>query len=212
MKKLRIVGIYFVLVGLVVLSLGTVVLIKAQAGLDSLDAVYERQGLSLSYDENGNFVDRGSIDDGNAILSLLTDDWKYPLNRKNLNPNDPLVNTPDELMVQYAIISYHVMRGVHTVVLEEDVEYNGEVFTAGTYEVGVDGRYWGDFDRKHPLYGPIREKAWSPTAHGLLAEISAGVDADYQAGFAHFMGMLIMGFGFIFMFGGGGLYWASKEH
>ena len=114
-------------------------------------------------------------------------------------------------MVQYAIISYHVMHGVHKVVLAEDVEYNGEIFAAGEYEVHVDGRYWGDFDRKHPLYGQIREKAWSPTAHGLLAEISAGVDADYQAGFAHFIGLVLMGFGVMFMLGGVGFFWVGKE-
>ena len=88
-------------------------------------------------------------------------------------------------MYQYATITYHVLNGTYEVTLAEDVEYNGEVFEAGTYEVAVDGRYWTDFDRMHPLDGQVRQAAWGP-AHGILASLAAGVNADYQAGFAHF--------------------------
>lgn len=55
------------------------------------------------------------------------------------------------LMVQYGIISYHTLTGRQTVVLAREVEYKGELFKAGTYEVPVDGRYFSDLDRLHPL-------------------------------------------------------------
>lgn len=42
-----------------------------------------------------------------------------------------------------------------------DVEYNGEVLKAGTYEFAVDGCYWADFDRQHPIEGPARAQAWT---------------------------------------------------
>jgi hypothetical protein len=45
-----------------------------------------------------------------------------------------LPSTPDELMVQYAIINYHRLHGMQTVVVDEDVEYQGVVYKAGTYE------------------------------------------------------------------------------
>ena len=157
----------------------------------------------MPYDEDGNFTDRGTKEGGDAILSLIENDWAYPLNRANLDPNDTLVNTPDELMVQYGIISYHTLHGTQTVVLAEDVEYKGVMYEAGTYEVPVDGRYFSDLDRKHPLEGPVRTQAWSPLAFGLLGNLIGGVNADYQAGLAHFMSWSIfMGMGFIFVVAG----------
>lgn len=210
-KGLKIAGLFFVVAGLGAMVVGGAVFMRAQAGLESLDAVYNAQGIELSYNEQGQFVDRGSAETGNEILSLLKDDWKYPLNEKKLDPSDPLVNTSDELMVQFAIISYHVLHGEHEVVLEEDVEYKGEVFEAGEYTVEVDGKYWSDFDRMHPLEGPVRSMAWSDTAHGLLAEISAGVGADYLAQFALFIGILVMALGAVFAIGGFLLMRAAKE-
>lgn len=210
-KNLKLAGVVFMLAGLGFMAVGGAVFLRAQAGLESLGAVYEAQGIELSYNENGEFVDRGSVDTGNEILSLLKDDWKYPLNERNLDPGDPLVNTSDELMVQFSTISYHVMHGEHTVTLEEDAEYMGEVFEAGEYDVPVDGRYWSDFDRMHPLDSQVRELAWSPLVHGLLAELSAGVSADYLAQFAFFISLLIMGFGGTFAVGGLFMIRASKS-
>jgi len=141
----------------------------------------------------------------------LTDDWKYPLKKKSLDPNNTLVNTPDELMVQYARISYHVMHSTQTITLEEDVEYKGETFAAGTHEFNVDGRYWQDFDRMHPIEGPARGQAWTGTVHGLLASLAAGVAAHNLAEFVWYMGMLISGLGGTFLVGGIGLAWAGKQ-
>lgn len=152
-------GLVLIVGGIIGMSLGVYIYIQANRGLESLDAVYAAQGRTMSYDADGNFIDRGTKEGGDAILSLLEDDWKYPLNRRNLDPDDPLVNTPDELMVQFAIINYHTLHGTHTVVLDEDVEYQGVGYEAGTYDVPVDGRYFSDLDRRHPLEGPVRTQA-----------------------------------------------------
>jgi hypothetical protein len=189
--------------GIIGIALGVYLFGKANEGLNSLNAVYAAQGRMMTYDADGNFTDRGTVAGGNAILSLIEDDWKYPLNRKNLDPDDALVNTPDELMVQYAIINYHTLHGTQTVVLDEDVEYQGVLYEAGTYEVPVDGKYFTDFDRAHPLEGRVRDQAWSPLAFGLLGNLIGGVNADYQAGLAHFMSWSIfMGLGFMFSVAG----------
>ena len=68
-------------------------------------------------------------------MSLLTNDWGYPVVAGELNPNDPLVNTPSEYMYQMATISYHTLHGTQTVVLPEDVTAaDGTVYKAGDYE------------------------------------------------------------------------------
>lgn len=210
-KKLKLTGIFFILAGVGFLVVGMVVSVRGQAGLNSLQAVYEAQGIELSYNDNGEFIDQGTTEGGNAILSLLKEDWKYPIMESNLNPNDPLVNTADELMVQLATINYHVLHGEHTVVLDEDVEYKGEVFEAGEYNVPVEGRYYSDFDRMHPLEGPVRTLAWSPMVHGLAGEISAGVSADYLAQFAFYFGILVMVLGITFVLGGILIVRTAKE-
>jgi hypothetical protein len=210
MKKLKFVGILFGLAGIGMIVGGSVVLFMAKAGATSLQAVYEAQNVMMSYDDNGNFIDRGEVAGGDAILGLLVGEWKYPLNRRNLNPNDPLVNTPDELMVQYARISHHVMHGTQTVVLEEDVEYKGELFEAGEYEFDIDGRTWQAFDRMHPIEGPARGLAWTGTAHALLANLAAATATATLVQFVMFFGIFLIGLGITFLLGGLGLVKASK--
>ncbi len=180
-------GLVLVIGGIVGIGLGGYLYLTATAGLDSLQTVYETQGRMMPYDEDGNFTDRGTKEGGDAILSLIEDDWNFNLNRANLDPSDPLVNTPDELMVQYGIINYHTLHGTQTVVLDEDVEYKGVLYEAGSYDVPVDGRYFSDLDRKHPLEGPVRTQAWSPLAFGLTSTLLNGMNSDYMAGMAHFM-------------------------
>ena len=38
-------------------------------------------------------------------MSLLTNDWGYPVNNAELNPNDPTINTASEYMYQMATVS-----------------------------------------------------------------------------------------------------------
>jgi hypothetical protein len=211
MKNLtRIISFGVMAVALVLVAVGVVNMQKANEGLRSLDAVYRAQNVELSYNEDGQLVDRGTTEGADAIMSLLVDEWAFPVNEADLDPNDPLVNTPSELMFQYATISYHVLHGTQTVVLDEAVEYDGETFEAGTYEFAVDGRYWTDFDRRHPIEGPARDMAWSG-AHGILASISSGLGADYQAGFAHFAAWRTLLVGLAIGLGGAGLYVASTR-
>lgn len=212
MKKLKTVGILFTLAGIGIILVGGFISMKAKSGIDSLNAVYEAQKVMVSYDDAGNFIDGGAVETGNEILSLLKNDWQFPLNRKNLDPNDPLVNTPDELMLQYARISYHILHGTQTIELDETVEYEGVLFPAGTYEFDVGGRYWQDFDRSHPLEGPAREKAWTGTAHGLLANLATGTATHNFALFVLYFGYMAIGLGLIFLVSGLLFISAGKEN
>jgi len=189
---------------------GGVAYSRVQDGYDSLHAFSEAQNVELSYNEDGQLVDRGTTEGADAIMTLLTDDWQYPVVEGDLDPNDPLVNTGTEYMFQMATVAYHVLDGTQEVVLTEDVVYNDEVFAAGTYEVGVEGRYWTDFDRQHPLEGPARGQAWTGTVHGLVGELGVGTvtHSTLQMGLA--LSGLMAGLGLTFMLTGGGMIWATK--
>ena len=208
--RIKILGIGLVLIGFAFVAGGGYAYLKTQEGAASLQAFSAAQGVTLTYNDDGQLVDRGETEGAQAIMGLLTNDWGYSVTASELDPNDPLVNTASEYMYQMATIAYHTLHGTQTITLAEDVEYKGETFKAGEYEFAIDGRYWADFDRQHPLEGPARGLAWTGTAHALIAELGVGsVTAS----------TLQMGLGLAALFGaiggtlvltGLGLVWATR--
>jgi hypothetical protein len=209
-RRLKTLGIALVVLGIAFLAGAGVAFAKVQDGYDSLEAFSEAQNVELTYNEDGQLVDRGETEGADAILSLLKDDWKYPVVESDLDSNDPLVNTASEYMYQMATVAYHTLHGTQTVVLDKDVEYNGELFKAGTYEFDVNGRYWADFDRENPIEGAAREQAWSGTAHGLIGELGVGTvtASTLQLGLA--LAGTLAGFGLTIMLIGAGLVWSAR--
>jgi hypothetical protein len=209
-RRLRSLGIVMALIGLVFLVIGVYGATQVEAGKASLQAFSKAQDIALTYDDNGNLVDRGKTEGADAIKTLLVKDWDYPVKSSELTSADPLVNTPSEYMYQMATISYHVMHGKQTVKLDKPVEYNGQVYNAGAHEFDVDGRYWTDFDRQNPVEGPARDLAWTPTALALIAELGVGAvtASALQLGFAMSAMMLALGVAFLVL--GGGLVWAIR--
>ena len=209
-SRLKGLGIVIALIGIVFVAGGAFAFLKVQEGTASLQAFSAAQGVELSYNEDGQLIDRGETAGADAIMALLTDDWGYPVAAAELNPNDPLVNTASEYMYQMATVAYHTLNGVQTIVLEEDVEYNGEVFAAGTYEFPVDGRYWADFNREHPLEGPARAQAWTGVAHALIAELGVGTVTASTLQLGLGVAGLFAGLGFTLILAGAGLVWVSR--
>ena len=209
-KRLRTLGVVLALIGFGFVIAGGVAYSMTQDGYDSLEAFSAAQNVTVNYNDDGQLIDRGSTETAAEIMTLLTDDWGYPVVESDLDPNDPVVNTATEYMWQMAVIGYHIMHGTQTVTLAEDVEYQGETFAAGTYEVPVDGRYWTGFDRMHPLDGPARGQAWSGTAHGLFAELGVGTvtHSALQMGLA--LAGLFAGVGATFLLAGFGLVWVGR--
>jgi hypothetical protein len=210
--RLRKLGLVLAAVGLVFVAAGGFAFFKAQEGYRSLQAFSAAQNVNLTYDESGQLVDRGKTEGAQAIMALLTNDWAYPVVQGDLNPNDPLVNTPTEYMYQMATISYHTLHGTTTVVLPEDVTAaDGTVYKAGEYEFATDGRYWTGFDRSNPIEAAARDKAWTGTAHALIAELGVGT----VTGSALLLGLglagLFAGVGFITLLSGLGLVWATRS-
>ena len=210
-NRLQTVGVVLTVIGLLFMVAAGVAYSKVQDGYSALDAFSTAENVTLSYNDDGQLVDRGTTEGADAIMTLLTDDWGFNVNKGDLDPNDPIVNTATEFMYQMATVGYHVLHGTQTVVLTEDVEYNGELFAAGTYEFEVDGRYWTDFNRSHPIEGPARSQAWTGTVHGLFGELGVGtvthsvlqIGLAIAAAFGAIGGMAILT--------GLGMVWVSRE-
>jgi hypothetical protein len=210
LTRLRRLGIVLAVIGLVFAVGGAYALVKTQEGYRSLNAFSAEQNVKLSYNDQGQLVDGGETAGAVAIMSLLVNDWAFPVVASELDPNDPVVNTGSEYMYQMATVAYHTLTSTQTVVLTKDVEYNGEVFKAGEYQFPVAGRYWADFNRAHPIEGAARAQAWTATAHGLIGELGVGTvtASALQMGLA--LAALFAGFGFTFILAGLGLVWAAR--
>ena len=208
--RLKRVGIVLTVLGLAFIAASGYAFFKTQEGFTSLNAFSEAQGVELTYNEQGQLIDRGETEGAEAIMALLTEEWGYPVVAAELNPNDPVVNTGSEYMYQMATVAYHTLHGTQTIVLDEPVEYKGETFAAGTYEFAIDGRYWADFDRAHPLEGPARGLAWTGVAHALIAELGVGTVTASALQLGLGLAGLFAGVGFTFAFAGLGLVWATR--
>jgi hypothetical protein len=231
-KPLGLLGIFLIVVGIGYFVGAGVAYSKVQGGYGSLQSFSEVQNVQLSYDEDGNLIDRGTVEGGAAIMSLLEDDWNFPVVDGDMDPNDPLVNTASEYMYQMATISYHTLNGTQNVTLTEDdiaaaieseqldadgtyngvVEaYQGEVLEPGTYEVPVNGRYWTGFERTDLLDGPARDQAWSGTAHALVAELGVGAATHSTLQLALGVAALLAGLGVVCTVMGAAFIWQVRS-
>ena len=231
-KPLGLLGVFLIVVGLGFFVGGGYAYSQVQGGYDSLQAFSEAQDVELSYNEDGQLIDRGTTEGAQAIMQLLEDDWGFPVVESDLDPNDPLVNTATEYMFQMATIGFHVLHGEQTVILTGDdiaagidggqldpdgtyngvVEaYQGEVLEPGAYTVPVDGRYWTGFNRMDILDGPARASAWSGTVHGLVGELGVGAatHATLQVGLG--ISILLAGLGFVFLVMGVAFVWQARR-
>lgn len=186
---------------------------QARDGLDSAQAMYEEQGVTLSYNDEGQLVDRGSTAGAQRILDLLEKDFRYPVNRDNLDPDDPVVNTRDELMYEYATITYHVLNTSVPVTLKASdvpITYRGVSYNEpGTYNITLE-KYYAHLDRTNPIEVQLRS-AWSPLAMSLTSAL-AGAHANQAAGeIALATTIGFGGMGFLFVLAGAGLVWIAMD-
>jgi hypothetical protein len=146
------------LVGLIAVLGGAYGYMRVSRGGDALQQFSAAQDVELSYNDEGNLVDRGTEEGAQAILSLLKDDWHWPVIDSELDPNDPLVNTGTEYMYQMATVAYHVLHGEQRITLDERTEFDGD---------GDDS-----IDRQAKVYSPdaLPEGRWDPTVEGVDAD------------------------------------------
>lgn len=216
-KPMGLLGVFLLVVGIGYFVGAGVAYSKVQGGYGSLQAFSEAQNVELTYNDDGQLVDRGEVEGAQAIRSLLEDDWDFPVVEGDLDPGDPLVNTASEYMYQMATISYHTLHGTQTVVLTEDdltgedgttateFDCNGETVSVPdpfpadgvTCDFEVDGRYWTGFDREDPVQGKARDMAWSGTAHALVAELGVGAATHSTLQLALGVAALLAGLGVV---------------
>jgi hypothetical protein len=234
-KPLGLLGVFLIVVGIGYFVGAGVAYTKAQGGYGAMEAFAAAQNVELTYDEDGQLTDRGTVEGGQAIMSLLEDDWNFPvtMGKGGLDPNDPVVNSQSEYMYQMATIVYHVLNGEQNVVLtqegidaaiesgalEADGTYNGTVAAyQGTvlepgvpYTVPIEGRYWTDFARGDVLDGPARDLAWSGTAHALVAELGVGAATHSALMLALGIAGLLAGLGVVCLAMGIAFLWHTKK-
>jgi hypothetical protein len=210
--RLRKIGIVLAIFGLVFTAGGAYAAFKVQEGYQSLSSFSAAQNVTLTYNEQGQLVDRGEAAEAQAIMGMLTNEWGYPVVSGDLNPNDPVVNTASEYMYQMATVAYHTLHGTQTVTLDEAFTApDGTVYEAGVpYEVPVAGRYWAAFDRTNPIDAAVREQAWTGTAHALIAELGVGTATASTLQMGLGLAGLFAGVGFVLIFAGLGLVWAVR--
>lgn len=231
-KPLGLLGIFLIVVGIGYFVGAGVAYSKVQSGYGSLHAFSDAQNVQLNYNEDGQLTDRGTVEGAQAILTLLEDDWDFPVVGSDLDPNDPVVNTATEYMYQLATIGHHTLDGTQTVVLTADditaaieseklaadgtyngvVEaYQGQVLEPGAYDVPIEGRYWTGFERTDLLDGPAREQAWSGTVHGLFAELGVGATTHLTLQLALGVSALLAGLGVVCTVMGAAFIWHVRS-
>jgi hypothetical protein len=210
-SRLQRVGIGLVLIGIVFFAAGGYTLYKTQQGANALQTFSAAQNVTLNYNDQGQLTDRGETAGADKIMSLLVNDWGFAVDKSELNPNDPLVNTASEYMYQMATISYHTLNAETTVTFTEDVVVDGVVVqAAGTYDFKNDGKYWTGFDRSNPIESAARDKIWTGTAHALVANLGVGSVTAAALTMGLGIAALFALIGLTVVLTGLGLVWATR--
>ena len=210
--RLKVLGVIVAVMGLAFIAGGGYAYYKTNQGSQALQAFSAAQNVKLTYNADGQLGDgKGDTTEATAIMGLLANDWGFNVDKSELNPNDPLVNTTSEYMYQMATITYHTLHAATTVVLDKDVTAaDGKVYTAGSYQFQNDGRYWTGFDRTNPIEGAARGQIWTATALALVGELGVGSATASALQLGLGMAAILGGIGFMFLITGLGLVWVAR--
>ena len=231
-QRLRLLGYMLMAFGIVFFVGAGVAFSIYNDGQHSLQSFSEVQGVELTYNEDGQLIDRGTTEGADAIMTMLTDEWGYPVSDREMDASDPLVNTASEYMYQMATVVYHVINGTTEITLNEGqlVDAEGNAITelavgdqvlpvpnpfpaeGWTVEYPNGGKYWADFDRTNPADAAARGDIWTGTVHGLVGELGVGTVTASALKIALGMVALLAGLGAINLLLGAGLVWASSAN
>ena len=211
-SRLTKLGVVLAVFGLAFVVAGGYAFVKVQDGQRSLTAFSAAQSVKLSYNDQGQLTDHGDAAAATAIMDRLTKEWGYTVDKAELNPNDPIVNTASEYMYQMATISTHVLDMQIPITLTEDYTApDGTFYAAGTpIPFNVDGRYYSQFDRTDPVQAAARGTAWSPTALALIGQLGVGAATASSLQLGLGVAAALGGIGVIFLVAGQGLVWAVR--
>ncbi len=126
MGRMRVLGVVVAVIGLIGVLGGAFGYTRIMEGQNALQGFSKAQNVTLSYNDEGKLVDRGTTEGADAIKALLVEDWKWPVVAGELDPKDTVVNTGTEYMYQMATVAYHVLHGEQIVTLTEAVAFDGD--------------------------------------------------------------------------------------
>src|SRR3989337_4290176 len=92
-SRLKGLGIALAVIGLVFIAGSAYAYLRVQDGTKSLNAFSAAQNVTLTYNEEGQLIDRGETAGAEAIMALLKDDWGLVVATVEPNPNHPMANT-----------------------------------------------------------------------------------------------------------------------
>src|SRR5690606_22361776 len=95
-SRLRGLGYVLGIIGLAFVVAGGFAFMKVQEGSASLASFSAAQNVALTYNEDGQLIDRGTTEGADAIMALLAEEWNYPVVAGELDPKDPIVDTASE--------------------------------------------------------------------------------------------------------------------
>ncbi len=179
-SRLKITGAVLIIIGVLAWGAAGYAYVRAQDGTNALQGFSDAQDVRLSYNADGQLVDRGSTEGAAAILALLGDSWRWPIDHGELNSADPIVNTATEYMYQMATIAHHTLTGTQNVVLTQEVGWDGNavVSVADATAAGA------------PVVSPasLPDGTWDPSTVDQAAIFMPGtyqvpVDGRYYTGF-----------------------------
>ena len=174
--RLQRLGIGLVFIGIAFFAAGGYTLIKTQQGAHALQTFSAAQNVKLSYNDQGQLLDRGETAGADKIMSLLVNDWGFAGRQGRAQPERPArqhrqrVHVPDgrhQLSHPARRHDRHLPRGCHR--RRQRSSRRPAPTTSRTT-----ARYWTGFDRTNPIEGAAREKIWTGTAHALVANLGVG--------------------------------------
>ena len=89
-SRLKWLGYALVVIGLGFVVAGGVAYSMTQDGYNSLQKFSEAQNVTLSYNEDGQLVDRGTVEGAEAIMNLLENDWEIKGLKKSLAAHETI--------------------------------------------------------------------------------------------------------------------------
>ena len=92
-SRLKSLGVLVAVIGLAFIAVGGFAFYKTNQGAQALQAFSLAQNVTLNYNEQGQLLDRGETAGADKIMALLVNDWGFAVDKSELNPNNPLVNT-----------------------------------------------------------------------------------------------------------------------
>ena len=85
-KRLQLLGIGLVVMGLVFFAAGGYTLYKTQQGATALQTFSAAQNVTLNYNEQGQLVDRGETAGADSDHGAPVNDWGYAVDKARAQP------------------------------------------------------------------------------------------------------------------------------